>query len=226
MHAYGEEIGVLRVDCEIEPDRIQVRVRDFGQGMRGLAASPDRMGVGLAVISALSSQAEFSSAPDGGTEVRMSFSADLTKAGLAGGAELNGAGWPEGLDGDVVVRLAPMDLLAGILARVSRGLAARARFSVDRLSELDPVADAVAAHARSAMAGDRIGFAIASDERRLELAIGPFRDGSGDRLDEQLNAEPPASPLALLADEVTTESQGDAELLRVVVADHTRGGER
>ncbi len=177
------------------------------------------MGVGLAVISALSDRAEFSSAPGGGTEVRMAFEVDLAGVDLADGAELNGDSWPGGLDGDVVVRLAPPDLLAGVLAGVSRGLAAQARFSVDRLSEIDPVADAIAAHANDATNGNRIGFAIASDERRLELAIGPFVDGSGDRLDEQLRAEPPTSPLALLADEVTTESQGDAELLRVVLTD-------
>jgi anti-sigma regulatory factor (Ser/Thr protein kinase) len=219
IHAYGDGTGPLIVDCEITADRLEVRVRDRGRGIRGIAAAADRMGVGLAVISALSDRAEFSSAPGGGTEVRMAFEVDLAGVDLADGAELNGDGWPEGLDGDVVVRLAPPDLLAGVLAGISRGLAARARFSVDRLSEIDPVTDAIAAHASDATNGNRIGFAIASDERRLELAIGPFVDGSGDRLDEQLRAEPPTSPLALLADEVTTESRGDAELLRVVLTD-------
>jgi hypothetical protein len=175
------------------------------------------------VISALADQAEFTSMPDGGTEVRMAFSANLQKANLAPGAELNAGRWSDGLDGEVTARLAPTELLSAVLGRISRGLAARARFSVDRLSDLYPVTDAIAAHARDAVKFDRIGFAIASADRRLELTIGPFVDGAGDRLTERLDHGQTAPALALLADEISIERRGNSELLRVVVADRHRG---
>jgi serine/threonine-protein kinase RsbW len=225
IHAYGGRTGLLRIECEIEPDRLQVRVRDFGRGMHGVSAVTDRMGVGLAVISALADQAEFTSMPDGGTEVRMAFAADLQKANLPAGVELNGDGWSDGLDGEVTAQVAPTELLSAVLGRISRSLAARARFSVDRLSDLYPVAEAIAAHARDAVTVDRVGFSVASADRRIELTIGPLADGASERLQARLGRGKTGSALALLADDVSAERRGDFELMRVVVADH-RGSER
>ncbi len=222
MHAYGDAVGELAVEFEIGPDRLQVWVRDKGGGIRTIAPTADRMGVGLAVISALSQEASFSSQPGRGTEVRMAFATDTSKVSLPAGTELNGDDWSAGLDGDVVVRLSPTELLGAVLGRISRALAARAHFSTDRLDELYPVVDAIAEHARSASEGARIGFALVSAERRVELTVGPFPDGSGDRLEEQLSEERATSPLARLADEVATDRRGDIELLRVVLIDRRR----
>jgi anti-sigma regulatory factor (Ser/Thr protein kinase) len=219
IHAYGDGVGLLDVDCEIGPEHLQVWVRDEGAGIRGVAPTTDRMGVGLAVISALTDQASFSSRPDGGTEVRMSFDGGTAKVALPEGAELNGDDWSAGLSGAVVVRLAPTELLPGVLGRISRALAARARFSVDRLSDLYPVTDAIAAHARAEASDSRVGFAIDASERRIELMIGPFETGSVDRLTAGRGAPHTASPLALLASEVEAVPHDSWELLRVVVAD-------
>jgi anti-sigma regulatory factor (Ser/Thr protein kinase) len=73
MHAYGDAVGPMTVDFELEGGQIEVSVRDHGGGIRGVSASHDRMGVGLAVISALADRSEFVNLPEGGTEVRMSF---------------------------------------------------------------------------------------------------------------------------------------------------------
>ena len=109
-----------------------------------------------------------------------------------------------------------------MLGRLSRALAASARFSLDRFSDVYLVTDAIAALASTAASGPRIGFAIRVQPRRLELLIGPLYRGSAeavrDRNDEQLSG----SPLELLSDELTVETIGGSELLRVVMIDHRR----
>jgi anti-sigma regulatory factor (Ser/Thr protein kinase) len=218
MHAYGEDVGPMTVDFGIEDGQIETSVRDRGGGIRRVSPSTDRMGVGLAVISALADRSEFIDLPGGGTEVRMSFTGRATA--LERADFQNGQDWPKHLDGDVVARVSSARLLRGVLGRLTRAVAAQVHFSVDRFSELYPVTDAIAAHAMSAASSLGIGFAIVSESRRLELTIGKFRNGSSAGFREDAQA---ASPLKLLADEVSVEPDGDSELLRVVVADTRRG---
>ncbi len=215
LHAYEDRIGPLIVEFVVDRDRIDVRVKDHGSGIHGVAAARERMAVGMAVISTLSDRAEFITLPEGGTEVRMSF-----RAQIQGEPPGNGEGleeeWPSGLSGDVVVKLSSQELLEGILGRIARAVAARAHFSLDRYSDLYPVIDAIADHAKAAASSQGIAFSIAATERRMELTIGKFRDGSS----KKLRAEAAdSSTLALLADEVTVEQDNDGEMLRVVVAD-------
>ncbi len=223
MHAYGEETGALLVDCEIGAERVEVTVEDHGEGIRNIAPTDDRMGVGLAVISALSERAEFIRGPDGGTVVKMAFTGGMSKHTLQDVADLSGADWPTKVAGNVVVRLTPAELLAGVLGRIVRAVAARARFSVDRFSDLYSVTDALSTHAQAAASGGRIVFAVDSAERRLELTIGPFERGSSERLQEPSRGSGQTSPLSLLADEIGVEQEGSSELVRLVVADKRKG---
>jgi serine/threonine-protein kinase RsbW len=222
MHAYGDAVGPMMVDFEIEPESasIEVSVRDHGDGIRGVSPSHDRMGVGLAVISALADRSEFVTSPEGGTDVKMSFTGRTATPQLERTEVRQDNDWPKHLDGDVVARLSSALLLKGVLGRLARAIAAQAHFSVDRFSELYPVTDALAAHVRAAASSRGIGFSIAGGNRRIEMTIGKFRNGSLAGLREETRT---ASPLKLLADEVTVEPDGDSELLRVVVADSTRG---
>ncbi len=223
MHAYGDRTGPMTVDFKLEGDEIGISVRDRGDGIRGVSASHDRMGVGLAVISALADRSEFVNVPEGGTEVRMSFTGRATTPALDRAGAQNGYDWPTELDGDVVARISSAQLLRGVLGRLARALAAQAHFSVDRFSELYPVIDALAGHATAAASSDGIGFGIVARDRRLEVTIGKFRIGSSGGL-QQESAN--ASALRLLADEVSVEMDGDSELLRVVVADTPRADRR
>ncbi len=217
LHAYDGEPGPLLVGLEIRRDCVEATVRDRGGGIRHVSSSSeDRMGVGLAVISALADRAEFLSAPEGGTEVRMSF------RGRGAGTELHDHGAdrpasaPLHLTGDVVATLAPAALLAAVLGRAARALAATARFSLDRFSDVYLVTDAVAAHAGAAAAAAEIHFAIVVAPRRLELTVGPFKAGSG------AAAQRSGSPLAQLVDELEVLPNGSMELLRLVMIDHRR----
>jgi serine/threonine-protein kinase RsbW len=226
LHAYGGDAGPMEVGLFVTDDQFSVRVADRGVGMPAPPPAGDvSQGIGLSVIRALTEDVQFSSAPGGGTEVRMDFSVRRD------GRRLFEAPPPASLDAEmtpaadgeaeVIVSLSPVTLLPGVLGRLARTLAATAHFSLDRFSDVYLVTDTLAAHAASAAEGTRIEARLAAADRRLELVVGPFRKGTGSRLDVQAT-DHPASPLVLLSDQVAVQESGDAELLRVVVIDHRR----
>jgi anti-sigma regulatory factor (Ser/Thr protein kinase) len=225
MHAYDGATGPLAVILYVDPDAIEVLVRDQGSGIPLSAPSDDRMqGVGVPIIRALAQQAEFRRPPEGGTEVWMSF------AGTREGSPLFEApeepapddGWVERLSGDAVVSLSPVSFLGAVLGRLARALAARARFSLDRFSDVYLITDALAAHAARAAQGPRIAFGVSTNSRRLELTIGPFRSGSGSELREEQPVRDLGSALVLLSDALEIESSNGDEMLRVVMTDMGR----
>jgi anti-sigma regulatory factor (Ser/Thr protein kinase) len=225
MHAYDGETGPLAVRMYIEPEAIEVVVRDQGSGLPPLAPADETIrGVGLSVIRALAEQAEFRSGPDGGTEVRMSFAGQRDGKPLfhlpsGAGPDDDDAAW---LTGEAVVSLSPISLLAGVLGRVARALAARARFSLDRFSDVYLVTDAIAAHATRAATHARVGFAIRTAPRRLEISVGPLRDGSAQRLDVGEPVPEPGSALTWLSDLVKSTTVDGGELLSIVMTDDPR----
>jgi serine/threonine-protein kinase RsbW len=192
MHAYGGDSGPLSVCLYVDEDQIEVSVRDKGQGIPIQAAADDRLqGVGIPIMRALAQQTAFRPLPDGGTEVWLQF------AGKRDGEPLYtpptppapDEGWTEHLSGDAIVSLSPVSFVGGVLGRLARALAARARFSLDRFSDVYLVTDALAAHALEAADGPRIGFGISTDTRRLELTIGPFRAGASSELTGAAHSE-------------------------------------
>jgi stage II sporulation protein AB (anti-sigma F factor) len=225
MHAYGGEPGPLSMCLYVSPAEIEVVVRDRGRGIPNLVQVDDRMqGVGLPIIRALTSRAEFLSAEDGGTEVRMAFAGQRDGRALfeRPDSAVPDDDWTYQLSGDAIVSLSPIGVLSGVLGRLARALAAGARFSLDRFSDVYLVTDAIAAHAAGAAERRRIGFGIAAESRRLELTIGPFRAGSGARLSAAREASRIGSPLMHLADELDVEPANGAEKLRVLLVDHRR----
>ncbi len=226
LHAYGGEPGPMEVGLFVTDEQFSVRVVDEGIGMPAPPPAGDvSQGIGLSVIRALTEDVQFSSAPGGGTEVRMDFSVrrDGRKLFEAPPAAAGDASMTLAADGEgeVIVSLSPVTLLPGVLGRLARTLAATAHFSLDRFSDVYLVTDTLAAHASAAAEGQRIEARLTAQDRRLELVVGPFRKGTGSRLDTPA-ADHPASPLVLLSDQVSVQEAGDAELLRVVVIDRRR----
>jgi serine/threonine-protein kinase RsbW len=224
MHAYDGGPGPLGVRLYIEPETIEVVVEDQGSGLPPLEVADESMrGVGLSVIRALAAQAEICPRPEGGTEVRMSFDGQRDGKPLfhlpSQPGDDHGAPW---LSGDAVVSLSPVSLLAGVLGRVARALAARARFSLDRFSDVYLVTDAIAAHAGRAAEGSRLLFAISTGAQRLELTIGPFVEGSGRHLSRTAPDYSAASALTMLSDELEVRPADGAEVLYVAMVDRRR----
>jgi anti-sigma regulatory factor (Ser/Thr protein kinase) len=230
-HAYADGIGPLSVHLTADAGCVEVTVRDQGIGLPSsdVEAEMDADafgGVGIPLISALADRGEFRAHPDGGTEVRIAFSRDPSEPRdrLRGPADQSGAPLL-GHSGDVVGTLAPVNLLGGVLGRMARLLAARARFSLERFSDLYLLFDQLGYHAARRARTPVMTFALSAETRRLELEVGPIdgtRDGSG----RNEWVDPPAN-LRVLADELTVEPVEDGLLLRVVVggagADGARG---
>jgi anti-sigma regulatory factor (Ser/Thr protein kinase) len=81
VHAYIDAAvpGSLTVTSAYVSEELVVTVRDEGRGMLARADSPG-LGLGLAIISRLASQAEFGPNGTSGTEVRMTFAAATEQA--------------------------------------------------------------------------------------------------------------------------------------------------
>jgi len=219
-HAYRGESGAIAVHLDVGMEVVDVSVRDWGGGFQKLAPTGDHLRVGLPVINALADRVEFLTAPGSGTEVRMGFDMrhdprrDDLLARVEDSEDLEAwAPWRRGLAGDVVVTLLPTELLAGVLEPLSSALAARARFLLERFSDVYLVTRAVAAHVLSAASSGRVSFAVTAGEHQLDLTIGPLRAGSAEALRPQI---------ADAADEFLTEPLDGSELLRVVVRDGER----
>lgn len=79
LHAYGREQGSVGVSVDDEDDELIVLVRDDGIGLAGFSREHPR-GHGLRIIEELTKRCTISSAPNGGTEVRMEFTLDRVAA--------------------------------------------------------------------------------------------------------------------------------------------------
>jgi anti-sigma regulatory factor (Ser/Thr protein kinase) len=229
LHAYGSEPGPMEIQVHCAPDALRVTVRDEGVGPAELGTDGEAAhGIGVSVIQALTREARFVPREGGGTEVTMVFDAErdgiplFTVPGQAG-EEVPLGSVP---DGELELSLSPVSLLSGVLGRLARTLAAGAHFSLDRFSDVYLVTDTLAAHAARAAATDRVLARMSAAERRLRIAIGPFRPGAAASLVGPVGEGPAAarerlgSPLALLADEIEIRETEGGELVDVVVVDH------
>lgn len=225
LHAYPDASGPLSVSLNITGAGIEVLVRDHGIGIPPIAADDDRAhGVGLPVIRALAQHADFRRPDSGGTEVWMLFPARRDGHALfeCPDSPAPDDGIMRQLTGDAVVSVSPVELLSGVLGRLSRALAASARFSLDRFSDVYLVTDAIAAHGTEAASGERIDFAITAGSRRLELIVGPFREGSGEQLRSGSRTDGSRSPLTMLTDDLEITRANGSEMVRLVMIDHRR----
>jgi anti-sigma regulatory factor (Ser/Thr protein kinase) len=219
LHAYGGEPGPMLVQLFVCDRQLRVIVEDRGVGMP--ADTDSTGGIGLSVIRALTETVVIEGGDDGGTRVEMSFAAEREGAPLLELPPRAGPsrGLPRTGQDEVVVSLSPVTLLAPVLGRLARTLAATAHFSLDRFSDVYLITDTLAAHAAMAAADERVDARLAAAERRVDLAVGPFRAGASGYLKAR-EGDGGRPPLTLLTDEVSVEPAGDAECLRVVIVDH------
>jgi serine/threonine-protein kinase RsbW len=225
LHAYEGAAGPMDVTVIYGSDRIDVLVVDRGTGITRLSSAGDHMGLGLALISALADQAEFTSLSDGGTEVRMRFrrTEDASEDSIP--RELEWAVRPQDLNGDVVLRCQPVTLLRHVLGRVARALAASSHFTLSGAAELYAINDAVADYAEAAADGPVV-IAISGSSHRLTLDGWPFiaRDGAGadDGAPQQGDGAIAAREdlVARLVDQLSFERVDTGSLMHMLLLDH------
>jgi serine/threonine-protein kinase RsbW len=227
LHAYGEHgEGALEVDVCALPDAVAVVVRDHGRGTApGEQAGEVREqdGMGLAVIDALARDVTFAHTPGGGTELRMEFDApDATPLEPIDGAPLQTfAAAHAGPENAVALRLAPNAMARAVLPRVLSALAARAYFTTDRISDVQLVADVLAANAGESISGTHLDVGVMVMPRKLELRIGPLLTGRGESL-MTAAADGSAPVIERLTDSqrVAAEPAHAGETLELLLADN------
>ncbi|HEX3874103.1 MAG TPA: ATP-binding protein [Solirubrobacteraceae bacterium] len=227
LHAYDGAPGPLDVEIRIAAGTLEIAVRDSGCGIRPrLGTKGELQGIGIPVIHALSDRVEFTGGIGEGTEVRMFFD-------VPGARELDPAAADEQQDGPppavvdaasgsaqaATLIVAPISLARSVLSRPLTALAARARFSIDRLSDLQLVTDAITAHAGRSLRGGRLQVGVLVATRDLELRIGPLRPGMASQLIGDTAVAGLEPLIETLADEVTVESFGDADVLTLRLLD-------
>ena len=224
MHAYAGFPGPLEVRVYLDPGGLEIVVRDHGLGI------PDRLetdeqpqGIGIPMIESLAEDAEFIRCEEGGTEVRMRFGRVGDTEALTPELEPElEDDWISQLSGDAVVSLSSPSLLEGVLGRVTRALAAKARFSLDRFSDIFLATDVIATHASEAVAGGRIAFGLSIDVRHLEMTIGPFPAGTSSALSRRAAIRPSQSMLGTLVDRLEVLPTDGSEMLRIVIDESPR----
>ena len=213
QHAYEGAEGPLEVEIYTQTGAVTVVVRDRGIGIRPRPGDEPRAGIGLPVIHALTQSVEFRNLQGGGTEVRMQFAAPAARALEPLEADEDGAHIPPESTGAVQMTLSPAALAQSVLPRVLSALAARAHFSTDRISDLQLVADAVAAGAEGSIEGSHLGVGVNLAPRDVELQIGPLRAGSARRLMETTAADGMGSLIEHLSDDHHVSSYDASETL-------------
>jgi anti-sigma regulatory factor (Ser/Thr protein kinase) len=184
MDAYGDGEGPFEVELSLAANELCAIVRDHGEGIGPRLVGPgdDGRGIGLAVIEALASHMELRTHAGRGLEVAMWFPVPERRSfpGLQAAPSVSGPA--SGHPGDVALTVAPAALSAPLLGRVLVALAARAGFSIDRLSDVQLIADAISARLAAALDGGAVELAALAEGRRLELVLGPLRDGGSSDL--------------------------------------------
>jgi serine/threonine-protein kinase RsbW len=221
LHAYGDTAGPMIIHLEASAGGVEVSVRDHGGGFRHATGSGDRLGTGIAVISALADRAEFFNAPGGGTEVRIAFDRRATAGHpleQAAATDRTQA-LPDRQPGEVAVTLSPKALLPGILGRMTRVLAARANFSLERFSDTYLLVESLAAHAENHAMSPHISFGLHAYDSELNLKIGPLVDRPDALLAGDAASTYGASRFERLVDDLAVKPVDHSKMLCLVFRD-------
>ncbi len=211
VHAYKGHPGPLNVEAMPDADGLTVVVRDEGVGIRPQAADADRdsLRLGLSLIAALSGSFSISGGLDQGTEITMRVP---LKGGGASGTTDPVEMKPFPADRTEVI-IDRSELLGPVLARVVGALAARRELSVDRVSDVVLITDAIAASAPTRFEDGRVRLGLEEQPGGIDLRLGPMEAGAASRIREELKVPDVGGSLETLADELTVEESDDGEYL-------------
>lgn len=215
VHAYGDAPGPLEVAMGVEHGRLVLSVRDRGSGLHPLPGRDEGspLGFGLALIASLSDELGLVGGRHG-TEVRIAFAlagSDAPPLAIQPSAD------PAPTADAITLELRPPERTSPVLGRVVSLVAARADFSIDRLSDAQIVSDAIAGAAAAHLLDGTLSIAIDEHERGFDLLVGPFATGGAQRVVEDTELPGLGSLLERLTDTISVEQadMSDSERLRV-----------
>ena len=218
-HAYGGEDGPMDVEISLDSSELEVLVRDYGAGIgpRAVDDSHPGRGIGLVVIEALTSSWELRAHALRGVEVVMRFPIPLQVVPRA-----HAAAPPADLvtgDTEMALTISPASLSAAILNRFVTGVAARAGFSLDRVSDAQLLVDALAAALATSLVADRVSFGVDVQPGRLVLRLGPLREGGSASVVDGAAVAELGPIIERLVDGSSSEPDEAGELLTLVMLD-------
>jgi anti-sigma regulatory factor (Ser/Thr protein kinase) len=223
VHAYGGDEGPMEVEIRVRQGELEVVVRDHGVGIgpRGDDDDFPARGIGLAVIEALTARAELRGCTAHGLEMAMLFQLPDPGDLCDSLREYRPPARSErlGADSDVEIAIAPAALSAAILNRLVSALAARAGFSIDRLSDAQLVTDALAARIAPVLDGVYVSVGIGVRERTVELRVGRLRAGGSASLVAASAIGELGPVISRLTDEIAVSHAGRGEMLTLVMRD-------
>jgi serine/threonine-protein kinase RsbW len=210
VHAYPNGSGPLFVEAKPDGDGLTVIVRDEGRGIKPQADSDrESLRLGLSLIAALSSSFSISGGLNRGTEVTMRV--PLQGGGADGsGDRVEMKPEPHDLTEVVIDR---SELLGPVLARVAGALAARRDLSVDRVSDVLLITDAIAVAAPKRFEDGRVRLGLDERAGGIDLRLGPMEAGAAKQIREELELPDVGGSLEALADELAVEESSDGEYL-------------
>jgi anti-sigma regulatory factor (Ser/Thr protein kinase) len=223
LHAYPGGSGPIEVSMIVIRGGVAVSVRDRGVEFNPLPTDTGAPALkfGLSLIASLSDEFGIRAGASG-TEVQMLFSSGdepLPEVGTVF-AETSQLGEGASAEPDaIVLSLGPSAPFVGVLGRLLSLLAARADFSIDRLSDAQLVSDALASHAPGRDADGALRLAVIETGGGFDLRVGPLMPGGGRALVADTNLPSVGPLLERLTDEIAFEpvNHGDegAETLRL-----------
>ncbi len=223
LHAYEGDEGPLQLEVYLSADAVEIVVRDHGTGIKPHIRSDEEaaLGIGLSIIQALAPRVEFRDVVGGGTEVRMEF---VTPSATALESLIHNGFEPPALAREDLattsgLALAPSALARNVLPRVMCVLAARARFTTDRISDAELVADALVAQASRLSTVEHLQMSVCVEPRSLELRVGPLENGRAERLVAGSAVDDAGPVIDKLTDERLFLAEGDAEVLALRLRD-------
>ncbi|CAN5452105.1 hypothetical protein BH20ACT15_BH20ACT15_05520 [soil metagenome] len=177
VHAYPDQPGPLEVSAEPGADELVVTVSDRGEGFQPEASPGEAsLGLGLPLIASLSDAFEISGHAGEGTATKICFSFDEEP-------NIPGEGTAVTVTAEeLAMEVAPGEMGRSVLARVIGALAARAKFSVERLSDTVLLGDAVSAHAPEDFPEGLVCISIRDADGTLDVRVGPMVKGGGERI--------------------------------------------
>jgi hypothetical protein len=130
--------------------------------------------------------------------------------------ETNGAAQPR--SEELALQIPPGEVARPVIARVIGALAARAEFSVERLSDTVLIGDAVSAHTPEDFPEGLATISIRDGSGTLSVRVGPMVEGGGDRILSAMDLPGGGGSLRGLAGSMDVVREDDGEYLEFEVS--------